>query len=143
MPGGDLGLDLAEDLELLRPFGMGNPQPTLLVPAARFERVTGMGEEKEHSRFTLVTAGGAKSRGVAFRSPPRELAPAQERSHDIALRLEKNRWKGMVEPRVILRALCPTEPGEIEVLGEDEHFWAELRTALAGSERSPLPTGLA
>ena len=140
VPGGDLGLDLAEDLERLRPFGMGNPQPTLLVPAARFERVTGMGEDREHSRFTLVTAGGAKSRGVAFRSPPRELAPAQERSHDIALRLEKNRWNGIVEPRVILRALCPTEPGEIEVLGEDENFWAELRTALAAA--SPhAPTG--
>jgi len=138
VPGGDLGLELAEDLELLRPFGMGNPQPTLLVPAARFERVTGMGEEKEHSRFTLVTAGGAKSRGVAFRSPPRELAPAQERSHDIALRLEKNRWNGIVEPRVILRALCPTEPGEIEVLGEEHGFWAELRAAMAPGEGAPL-----
>jgi single-stranded-DNA-specific exonuclease len=131
VPGGALGLDLAEDLELLRPFGMGNPQPTLLVPAARFERVTPMGEEKEHSRFTLVTAGGARSRGVAFRSPPRDLAPAQERAHDIALRLEQNRWKGMVEPRVILRALCPTEPGEIEVLGEEGFFWDELRAACA------------
>src|SRR5829696_7742850 len=66
VPGGDLGLELAEDLERLRPFGMGNSQPTLLVPSARFERVTGMGEDKEHSRFTLVAAGGAKSRGVAF-----------------------------------------------------------------------------
>ena len=131
VPGGDLGLDLAEDLELLRPFGMGNPQPTLLVPAARFERVTGMGEEKEHSRFTLVTAGGARSRGVAFRSPPRDLAPARERAHDIALRLEKNRWKGIVEPRVILRALCPTESGEIHALGEDEPFWEALRAAQA------------
>jgi single-stranded-DNA-specific exonuclease len=130
VPGGDLGLDLAEDLELLRPFGMGNPQPTLLVPAARFERVTAMGEEKEHSRFTLVTAGGARSRGVAFRSPRRELAPAQERAHDIALRLEKNRWNGMEEPRVILRALCPTEPGELEVLGEERPFWEELRALL-------------
>src|SRR6185436_12008711 len=127
---GDLGLDLAEDLERLRPFGMGNPQPTLLVPAARFEKVTGMGEEREHSRFTLVTAGGAKSRGVAFRSPPRELAPAQERAHDIALRLEKNRWNGIEEPRVILRALCPTEAGEIEVLGEEGEFWDELRALL-------------
>ena len=135
VPGGDLGLDLAEDLELLRPFGMGNPQPTLLVPAARFERVTGMGEEKEHSRFTLVTAGGAKSRGVAFRSPPRDLAPAKERAHDIALRLEKNRWNGVEEPRVILRALCPTEAGEIDVLGEDQDFWAALRTP-----RSEAPT---
>ena len=131
VPGGDLGLDLAEDLELLRPFGMGNPQPTLLVPAARFERVTPMGEEKEHSRFTLATAGGARSRGVAFRSPPRDLAPAQERAHDIALRLERNRWNGIVEPRVILRALCPTEPGELDVLGEDRPFWDEIRDAFA------------
>jgi len=131
VPGGDLGLGLAEDLELLRPFGMGNPQPTLLVPAARFERVTGMGKENEHSRFTLVTAGGARSRGVAFRSPPRELAPAKERAHDIALRLEKNRWNGVEEPRVILRALCPTEAGELEVLGEAHPFWDELRVALS------------
>src|SRR5215213_5652436 len=138
VPGGDLGLDLAEDLELLRPFGMGNPQPTLLVPAARFERVTPMGEEKEHSRFTLVTAGGARSRGVAFRSPPRDLAPAQEQAHDIALRLERNRWNGVVEPRVILRALCPTEPGEIAALGESGPFWEELRAALA-DELAPDP----
>ena len=143
VPGGDLGLDLAEDLELLRPFGMGNPQPTLLVPAARFERVTGMGEEKEHSRFTLVTAGGAKSRGVAFRSPPRDLAPAKERAHDIALRLEKNRWNGVEEPRVILRALCPTEAGEIDVLGEDQDFWAALRSSLhAEIPSAPSGTGV-
>jgi single-stranded-DNA-specific exonuclease len=143
VPGGDLGLDLAEDLELLRPFGMGNPQPTLLVPAARFERVTGMGEEKEHSRFTLVTAGGAKSRGVAFRSPPRDLAPARERAHDIALRLEKNRWNGVEEPRVILRALCPTEAGEIDVLGEDQDFWAALRSSFhAEIPSAPSGTGV-
>jgi single-stranded-DNA-specific exonuclease len=141
VPGGSLGLDLAEDLELLRPFGMGNPQPTLLVPAARFERVTAMGEEKEHSRFTLVTAGGAKSRGVAFRSPPRELAPAQERSHDIALRLEKNRWKGVEEPRVLLRALCPTEPGELEVLGQEDDFWEALRAAFVSTHEVPSPGG--
>jgi single-stranded-DNA-specific exonuclease len=144
-PGGDLGLALVEDLELLRPFGIGNPQPTLLVPSARFERVTGMGEDKEHSRFTLVTAGGAKSRGVAFGSPPKALAAAAERPHDIALRLERNRWNGMVEPRVILRALCPTEQGELRVLGEDEPFWDVLGALLPASEAaspsaaSPVP----
>jgi single-stranded-DNA-specific exonuclease len=142
VPGGDLGLGLAEDLELLRPFGMGNPQPTLLVPAARFERVTAMGEEREHSRFTLVTAGGARSRGVAFRSPPKALAPATEEPHDIALRLERNRWKGVVEPRVILRALCPTEPGELRILGEDGAFWEDLRVAFGSAAAVPAaPAG--
>jgi len=130
VPGGVLGLDLADELERLRPFGMGNPQPTLLVPAARFEQVAGMGKEREHARFTLVTAGGARSRGVAFGSPPRELARASSEPHDIALRLERNRWNGMVEPRVILRALCPTRPGALRVLGEDESFRDRLRRAL-------------
>src|ERR671911_326991 len=148
VPGGDLGLELAEDLELLRPFGMGNAQPTLLVPAARFERVTAMGEEKEHSRFTLVTAGGKKSRGVAFRSRPSELAPASERAHDIALRLEKNHWNGVTEPRVLLRALCPTEPGQIRVLGAEGEFWSALRGHLASlaqdlheGDEQPAPPG--
>src|SRR5215208_2754622 len=139
VPGGDLGLDLADDLELLRPFGMGNPQPTLLVPSARFERVTGMGEDKEHSRFTLVAAGGAKSRGVAFGSPPRALAPAADQPHDIALRLERNRWNGMVEPRVILRALCPTEPGALDVRGERAPFWDELLAVLAAPPPASAP----
>jgi single-stranded-DNA-specific exonuclease len=136
VPGGVLGLELAEELETLRPFGMGNPQPTLLVPASRFQHVTGMGEEKEHARFTLVTAGGARSRGVAFGSPPKTLAAASEDNHDIALRLERNRWNGMVEPRVILRAMCPTAPGELRVLGEEGSFWERLERALS-PDRDP------
>jgi len=139
VPGADLGLALADDLELLRPFGMGNPQPTLLVPSARFERVTGMGDDREHSRFTLVAAGGAKSRGVAFGSPPKALAPAGEQPHDIALRLERNRWNGIVEPRVILRALCPTQPGELRVLGEHAPFWDELGALLAAPAHEAVP----
>jgi single-stranded-DNA-specific exonuclease len=138
VPGGVLGLELADELEKLRPFGMGNPQPTLLVPAAKFQNVTGMGEEREHSRFTLVTAGGARSRGVAFRSPPSRLAPAAERNHDIALRLERNRWNGVVEPRTILRALCPTRAGDLRVLGEDGSFWERFQRA---REPQPAPAG--
>jgi single-stranded-DNA-specific exonuclease len=133
VPGGVLGLGLAEELECLRPFGVGNPQPTLLVPAARFERVTGMGEEREHARFTLLTAGGVRSRGVAFGSPPKVLAPAAAENHDIALRLERNRWNGMIEPRVLLRALCPTRRGDLRVLGEDGTFWERLRRGLERS----------
>jgi single-stranded-DNA-specific exonuclease len=130
VPGGVLGLGLAEELERLRPFGVGNTQPTLLVPAARFERVTGMGDEGEHARFTLVTAGGVRSRGVAFGSPPKVLAPASAENHDIAVRLERHHWNGMVEPRVILRSLCPTPRGHLRVLGEDGTFWERLRRAL-------------
>ena len=41
----------------------------------------------------------------------------------------------MVEPRTILRALCPTRAGELHVLGADGGFWERLRRALG--EPSP------
>jgi single-stranded-DNA-specific exonuclease len=136
VPGGALGLDLAEELERLRPFGMGNPQPTLLVPAARVQNVTGMGEERQHARFTLVT-GATRARGVAFGATQRSLAPAVHQPHDIAVRLEPNRWNDAVEPRVVLRALCAPRGGELSVLGEDEPFWERVRWEFSADPAGP------
>ena len=145
VPGGALGLELAEELERLRPFGSGNPQPTLLVPGVRVENVAGMGKERQHARFTLVTAGGSRSRGVAFGSSPASLTAAGGAPHDIVLRLERNRWKGVEEPRIVLRALCETEPGAVRVLGEDEPFWPRVVGALEGGEPAAadaIPAGI-
>jgi single-stranded-DNA-specific exonuclease len=100
-----------------------------------------MGEERQHARFTLVT-GGSRSRGVAFSCTPRSLSAAGAEPHDLAVRLERNRWNGAVEPRVVLRAVCPTRPGELRVLGEEEPFWERLervRSDLQGGEGSPEP----
>ncbi len=131
VPGAELGLELAEELDVLRPFGMGNPQPTLLVPAARIANVAGMGEERQHARFTLVSAG-IRARGVAFGATQKSLAAGEARH--VAVRLESNRWNGAVEPRVVLRALCPPEPGSLRELGEDRPFWQRVRAEL---ERDP------
>jgi single-stranded-DNA-specific exonuclease len=130
VPGGALNLGLAEELERLSPFGSGNPQPNLLVPGARVENVAGMGDERQHARFTLVTAGGSRSRGVAFGSPPSALTPAAKGPHDLVLRLERNRWNGVEEPRIVLRALCGTRPGAVAAVGEDGTFWERVAPLL-------------
>jgi single-stranded-DNA-specific exonuclease len=108
VPGDALGTALAEELELLAPFGHGNPAPTLLVPAARVSEVRSMGEDGQHARFTL-SGGGTRARAVAFRTAARLLPASDEERHDAAVRLELNEWNGTVEPRLVLRALCPTE----------------------------------
>lgn len=128
VPGTDLGLPLAEELRGLAPFGEGNPEPTLLVPAARVAQVAPMGDEGQHARFTLVS-GGAHARGVAFRTPPRSLASAEPQ--DAAVQVEIREWMGAVEPRLLLRALCPTEPGECRVVGEPADFFEALELELA------------
>ena len=102
--GAGLGLDLAEELERLAPFGMGNPGVRLLVPAARVRDVRTMGQEGKHARFSLHS-GAHRALGVAFGRS--NLGVGEEDAVDAAVRLEVNRWNGSVEPRVVLRELYP------------------------------------
>jgi len=132
VPGPALGLDLAEELERLGPFGPGNPRPTLLVPGARVGGVTGMGEGGQHARFT-VSSGGAKARAVAFRTSARELASGgADTPQDVAVTLEANEWNGAVEPRLVLRSIAPTRAGPCSVVGEEPEFWPALYRHLDG-----------
>jgi single-stranded-DNA-specific exonuclease len=128
--GDELGLALAEELERLAPFGIGNPSVSLLVPAARLADPRPMGEEGRHLRFS-VEAGGHRARAVAFgvdRLPDGEV-------HDVTFTLELNEWNGAVEPRLVLRHAQPPAPAPIELVGEPAD---PVAAALAEIE-GPLP----
>ena len=149
--GGDrLGLDAAEELQRLAPFGVGNPPVRLLVPAARMLDVRPMGEGK-HARFS-VASGSSRALGVAFGSSDRSLASLDGRPADLAVRLEVNHWNGAVEPRVVLERMYPiegdaAEAGCVHPAGAVEwlrRFGAELeaplgRAAAGDGSASPAP----
>jgi single-stranded-DNA-specific exonuclease len=98
-----LGLELAEELGQLAPFGMGNPGVRLMVPSARVSDVRTMGEGK-HARFSLHS-GAHRALGVAFGRS--SLGVEGDDPVDAAIRLEVNHWNGSVEPRVVLNELYP------------------------------------
>jgi single-stranded-DNA-specific exonuclease len=124
--GAGLGLELAEELQRLAPFGMGNPGVRLLVPSARVRDVRAMGEGK-HCRFSLHS-GGHRALGVAFgRSKP---GAEEDDPVDAAVRLEVNRWNGSVEPRVVLRELYPHELSAAEADAAEE-WWRSFERELA------------
>ncbi|MGI8660479.1 MAG: single-stranded-DNA-specific exonuclease RecJ [Thermoleophilaceae bacterium] len=124
-----LTLELAEELERLGPFCGGNPAPTLLVPAARIEHVTAMGEERRHARCSLVS-GGARARGIAFGVTQAALARASAEPQDVAVALERDRWRGAVRGRVLLRSASPARSGHVEDVGA-QGFWAQFDRELA------------
>jgi single-stranded-DNA-specific exonuclease len=103
-----LGLELAEELGQLAPFGMGNPGVRLMVPSARVSDVRTMGEEGKHARFSLHS-GSHRALGVSFGRS--NLGVGADDPVDAAVRLEVNHWNGAVEPRVVLRELYPLEGG--------------------------------
>ncbi len=143
VPGDVLTLALAEELERLAPFGQGNPPVSLLVPAAHVAEPRSLSEGR-HVAFTLH-AGGARSRCVQFGAGGRLPAEPDE-PVDAAVRLEVNRWKGSVEPRLVIKHARPARPDPIEVIGEPEFaagVTAELRrdlAAWAGAETRAVPT---
>jgi single-stranded-DNA-specific exonuclease len=120
VPGDALRLDLAEELERLAPFGMGNPALSFLVPAALLADPRPMGEGR-HVAFALA-AGGARSRCVLFGAGSRLPAEPGE-PVDAAVRLEVNRFNGATEPRLVMRNTRPAG-GQIDVLGEPA-TWAQ------------------
>jgi single-stranded-DNA-specific exonuclease len=130
VPGDVLALPLAEELQRLAPFGMGNPEPALLVPSALLDDPRPMGEGR-HVSFTLA-AGGARSRCVAFgRGSSLPAAPGEP--VDAVVRLEINRYNGAVEPRLVLRHAQAARPAPIRVVGEPdagEALLAELSADL-------------
>jgi single-stranded-DNA-specific exonuclease len=119
--GAELGLALAEELALLEPCGLGNPSPQLMVPGARLADVRAMGEGR-HASFSVIS-GGARTRGVAFGCEG-TLASDAGSPIDASFRLERNVWRGAVEPRLVLRNRRPCGPGEIEVVAEPLEYLA-------------------
>src|ERR687897_177432 len=65
--GESLGHDVAEQLQRLAPFGLGNPEVNWLVPSATLTDVRPMGEGERHARFSL-RSGPRRALGVAFGS---------------------------------------------------------------------------
>ena len=61
----DLTLDLAEELERLAPFGLGNPDVTLLVPATEAVTPATVGDGK-HLRFRVRQHGRDAGSAIAF-----------------------------------------------------------------------------
>jgi single-stranded-DNA-specific exonuclease len=121
---GELGMELAEELQALAPFGRGNPGVSLLVADATFRDVRPMGEGK-HARFTLESGDEcppARARGVAFgmgsRLPVDEGEPAEA-----TFTLEVNEWQGVSEPRLVLRRARPTvQASTASPAGKDEEL---------------------
>ena len=85
-----------------------------------------MGEEGKHSRFSL-RSGSHRALGVAFGRSG--LGVEEGDPIDAAVRLEVNRWKGSVEPRVVLRELYP-HPGQTDPDRKSAEWWQRFEAEL-------------
>jgi single-stranded-DNA-specific exonuclease len=98
------------------PFGAGNPEPVIALPAHIVAYAEEFGQGAPHVRARLRAGDGATLAAVAFRAAGQKLGEAllknRGRSIHVAGTLAIDRWQG--EERVALRILdvAPANPLE-------------------------------
>src|SRR5215211_51155 len=127
--GSKLTLGLCAELGRLAPFGLGNPEVTLLAADCELGDLQRVGDGK-HLRFRVrqhgVDAGGA----IAFALGGQLDRLRRPGRYDVAFRLEENRWNGTVAPQLMIR----------RVFDADDRFeglYAWLTAEWRSAARSP------
>jgi single-stranded-DNA-specific exonuclease len=124
VPGAKLTLDLAAELGRLAPFGLGNPGVTLLVDGCELADLSTVGEGK-HLRFRVRQHGRDSGSAIAFGLGAQLDRFRREGRYDVAVRLQENRWNGVVSPQLVVRRIFDATEG-----------FDELREWLAGQWRA-------
>ena len=110
----DLTLDLAQELDRLAPFGLGNPDVTLLVPACRAVEPATVGDGK-HLRFRVRQGRHDAGTAIAFGQGSQLDRVRAEGLFDVACRLKENHWNGTVAPQLVVRRIFDTPEGYEEL----------------------------
>jgi single-stranded-DNA-specific exonuclease len=121
--GSELTLDLCAELARLAPFGLGNPNVTLLLAGCELAELTAVGEGK-HLKFRVRMGGRDCGSAIAFRLGRRLDSLRRPGHHDVAFRLEANQWNGTVAPQLDVRHVF-----------DRDHRYVELRDWLKGEWR--------
>jgi single-stranded-DNA-specific exonuclease len=109
-PGTRLTLDLCEELRQLAPFGLGNPDVTLLAGDCELGDLATVGEGK-HLRFRVRHDGRDAGSAIAFRFGSQLDRFRRVGRYDVAFRLEENRWNGTVAPQLVVRRVFDAPDG--------------------------------
>ena len=97
-------IELCEELARLAPFGLGNPEVTLLSESCELRDLALVGDGK-HLRFR-VRHGGAIAFGLGAQL---DRLRADSR-FDVAFRLQANHWNGTVAPQLVVRRIFEAHP---------------------------------
>ena len=95
LPLGKASLELAKELELLEPFGMGNPQP-LFLNDAQIIAISPLGKNGTHLKLILKDPSQSSFplECVYFSAPKEAFSLKKGDSVQVVYNLDVNRWNG-------------------------------------------------
>ena len=132
--GRDLTLELCNELAQLAPFGLGNPNVTLLLAGCQLVDLAAVGEGK-HLKFRVREDGRDSGSAIAFRMGRRLDSLRRAGAYDLAFKLEANQWNGTVAPQLNVRHVFEADERYVE---KREWLKAEWRS----DDRDPVAAAI-
>jgi single-stranded-DNA-specific exonuclease len=148
--GAKLTLELCEELRALAPFGLANPDVTLLAPGCELGELATVGDGK-HLRFRVLRDGSDAGGAIAFGQGTKLDRYRRAGRYDVAFRLQENHWNGTVSPQLVVRRVFDADDrfdelyawlrGQWQAQSREAHAQAifdELEVEEGGPKRHPL-----
>ena len=111
----ELNLELANSLEMLAPFGAGNPSLTLASRDVQLKSVSTIGKTKEHLRLT-VEDKEANTQSILWWGGAGEDLPEQGSKFDIAYSLRASTFRGQKQVTLQFEEFRITEEKPAEIM---------------------------
>ena len=98
----DISYGLIDELEALKPFGVGNPSPTFYLSDADMVDYTQVGDHGKHLKVS-IGLGKRLWDGIAFGMGERSESLSTCNKVSIVTGLEKNEWRGITKLQLNIR----------------------------------------
>jgi single-stranded-DNA-specific exonuclease len=96
----DINGNFSDELELMEPFGHGNPEPTFLLKGVKIEDLPEkFGAQKTHVRFWLVDRHSKRMLVIGWNAAASNIPPIRV-PLDIVVTVNREEWNGTISTRL-------------------------------------------
>ena len=134
----DANLVLAEQLQKLEPYGVGNPVPAFVMRGVTVSEIAGVSDGK-HTRFTF-SDGKSFLSAMYFSNSPASTGVSVGDTVDLLFNVDINDWMGRKSLQIIVRDISISRSQKSTIEREEQRFEEIKGGAEFAPEENVLPT---
>lgn len=134
----DVSISLAKSLQMLEPYGVGNPIPVFKLSEVTVNEISGVSEGK-HTKLVFGNGKHTVS-AIHFSAPFAEYGIHVGDSVDVLFNVDINEWGGRESLQLIIKDIKISKSQQTAELGQREKFEKIKAGASFAAEENLLPT---
>ncbi len=109
----DINLKFAEELQILEPYGVGNPVPSFIIKGVYINEIAPISDGK-HTRF-VFSNGTSSISGMFFSHSPKSTGVFNGEKVDVLFNIDINEWLGKRTVQFIIKDIMPSYDNILDI----------------------------